>query len=82
MGPRMTAIRKWTEEEDAQLRKLRAAAKPPSVQNLRKLRLPYARTNYGRRPASPAEDSEYYYLAEQALSNADRSNPLRTPDTL
>ena len=25
---------------------------------------------------------EYYYLAEQELRNADRSNALRTPETL
>jgi Protein of unknown function (DUF2934) len=27
-------------------------------------------------------DQEFYYLAEQELRNADKSSPLRTPDTL
>jgi hypothetical protein len=27
-------------------------------------------------------DLEFYYLAEQELRNEDKSNPLRTPDTL
>jgi DUF2934 family protein len=27
-------------------------------------------------------DEEFYYLAEQELRNADKSSPVRTPDTL
>ena len=27
-------------------------------------------------------DQEFYYLAEQELRNADKSSPLRTPDSL
>ncbi len=50
----------------------------PTEQEIRKR----ARQIWERHGKPDGRDDEFWHIAEQELRNEDRSNPLRTPDTL